>query len=153
MKLYRLEDIINNYNGLAHKVLNYSQLIKQKVDEAKQPGFSIESWEPLANLIDTKNFTRVGNFKEEMTWESYLQFLTGWAQTSEWDCSFKRVTEYGSTVFLELEERTIMGGVASTVNSFSVYEFNDQGKIYHVDVYLQMELPSPEMLKSYDGVL
>jgi hypothetical protein len=38
------------------------------------------------------------------------------------------------------------------VNSASVYEFNEVGKIIRIDVYLQMALPSADMLKSYDGV-
>jgi hypothetical protein len=38
------------------------------------------------------------------------------------------------------------------VNSLSVYEFNDAGKIRHIDVYLQMALPDPDMLKGHEGV-
>jgi hypothetical protein len=35
----------------------------------------------------------------------------------------------------------------------SVYEFNSAGKIRHIDIYLQMELPGSEVLKNYEGVL
>ena len=41
---------------------------------------------------------------------------------------------------------------SNSVNSVSVYEFNAAGKITHVDVYLQMALPDPEMLASYSEV-
>ena len=80
-------------------------------------------------------------------------FLTGWAMSSDWECSFKRITEVGNVVFLELEERSKIGDFKSVVNSMSVYEFDAGGKIHHIDVYLQMELPDPDMLKSYEGVL
>ena len=53
-------------------VLDYSALMKRLVDEAKQPGFTADSWAPLAELIDTENFVRVGNFKEVMNWEEYV---------------------------------------------------------------------------------
>ena len=107
---------------------------------------------PLAELIDIENFLRVGNFKEVMNWQEYVAFLTGWASSSEWDCSFKRVTESGNTVFLELEERSRIGDFSNSVNSASIYEFDDGGKITRIDVYLQMALPDPEMLASYSDV-
>ena len=84
-----------------------------------------------------------------MNWQEYVAFLTGWASSSEWDCSFKRVTESGNTVFLELEERSRIGDFSNSVNSASIYEFNDAGKITRIGVYLQMALPDPEMLASY----
>ncbi|WP_431233819.1 hypothetical protein ACQ856_03835 [Mycolicibacterium psychrotolerans] len=137
---------------LSQTVLDYSALMKRLVDEAKQPGFSTDSWAPLAELIDTQNFVRVGNFKEVMNWGEYIAFLTNWAMSSEWESHFKRVTEAGNVVFLELEERSRIGEFSNSVNSVSVYEFDQSGKITRIDVYLQMALPDPDMLASYEGV-
>ncbi len=137
---------------LSQIVLDYSSVLKRLVDDAKQPGFTAEDWAPLAELIDTENFVRVGNFKEVMNWGDYVSFLTNWATSSEWECTFKRITEAGSVVFLELEERSRIGDFSNAVNSVSVYEFNSAGKIVHIDVYLQMALPDPDMLASYEGV-
>lgn len=136
----------------ARTVLDYSELMKRLVDEAKQPGFTAQSWAPLAELIDTENFVRVGNFKEVMDWGEYVTFLTNWARSSEWDATFKRVTEVGDVVFLELEEHSRIGEFSNSVNSVSVYEFGSTGKITRIDVYLQMALPDPDMLASYEGV-
>jgi len=133
-------------------VLAYSTLMKRLVDEAKQPGFDTGSWAPLAELIDTQNFVRVGNFKEVMNWDEYVAFLTSWATSSDWESTFKRVTEVGDVVFLELEERSRIGDFSNSVNSVSVYEFDSAGKITRIDVYLQMALPDPDMLASYEGV-
>lgn len=153
MALKEVSDVIGGYNGHSRTVLEYSLLMKRLVDEAKQPGFSAASWAPLAELLAVDEFERVGNFKEVMNWQDYVGFLTNWAVSSEWECSFKRVTESGGVVFLELEERSKTGEYRSVVNSMSVYEFNAAGKIRHIDIYLQMELPPLEMLKSYEGVL
>lgn len=150
--MQNLDDVIGDYTGLSRTILDYSALMKRMVDEAKKPGFGADSWGPLAELIDTENFERVGNFKEVMNWQDYVNFLTGWAAHSEWDCSFKRITESGNTVFLELEERSRIGDFSNSVNSASIYEFNDDGKITHIDVYLQMALPDPEMLAGYADV-
>ncbi|MBB3749541.1 hypothetical protein FHT44_002002 [Mycolicibacterium sp. BK634] len=137
---------------LSQSVLDYSVLMKRLVDEAKRPGFTADSWAPLAELIDTENFVRVGNFKEVMNWAEYVGFLTNWATSSEWESEFKRVTEAGNVVFLELEERSRIGDFSNSVNSVSVYEFDAAGKITRIDVYLQMALPDPDMLASYEDV-
>lgn len=151
MALYDLQTVIGRYAGLARKALDYTQTTKDLVDASKQPGFSAGRWSALAALVDTRAFERVGNFKEVMTWDQYVGFLDGWARTSDWECSFKRVTEHGNIVLLELEERSTIHGATTAVNSVSVYEFDGDGKIRHLDIYLQMPLPDLAMLQSYEG--
>jgi hypothetical protein len=150
--MQNINDVIASHSGLSRATLDYSVAFKSIMDGACDPGFSMKSWEPLAALVDTANFERVGNFKEVMNWAIYTGFLTNWAPHALWDCSFKRITESGRTVFLEMEERTTMGGVSNAVNSLSVYEFTDEGKIRHLDIYLQMPMADPAMFKGYDGV-
>lgn len=147
----KLADVIDSHAGRARTVLQYSLITKRLVDEAKKPGFSVDSWAPLAELLAIDEFERVGAFKEVMTWSDYVDFLTNWAMSSEWECSFKRITESDGRVFLELEERSRVGDFSSVVNSVSVYEFTDDGRIRHIDIYLQMEPLQPEMLKSFEG--
>lgn len=152
MKMHDVEDIIGRYAGLSRKVLEYSQAMKALVDESKTPGFDPTRWGEMGAFLDTGNFERVGNFKEVMDWPSYRDFLAGWAPHAEWECSFKRVTEQGNLVLLELEERTTMGGMQNAVNSLSVYEFDDGQRIRHLDIYLQMPLPDPALLAGYADV-
>ncbi|GAA2725029.1 hypothetical protein [Actinocorallia aurantiaca] len=147
-----LQEVIKEHTGLSRKALEYGLTTKRLVDGAKSPGFSTADWAPLAELVAVDEFERIGNFKEVMNWQEYVEFLTGWATSADWECSFKRVTEKPGLVFLELEERSRIGDYKSIVNSVSVYEFNEAGKIRHIDVYLQMALPGNDMLKSYEGV-
>jgi hypothetical protein len=150
-KVFKETDaVVGQYSGLSRKVLDYSIVMKRLVDEAKKPGFSVASWAPLAEFVDVDAFERVGNFKEVMSWTDYVGFLTNWATTSEWEGSFKRVTEHDNVVFLELEERSRVGPHSSVVNSVSVYEFNAAGKLKHLDIYLQMEPMPAEMMKAYE---
>lgn len=150
--LQDIEAVIDSHSGLARKVLDYSQTMKALVDASKQPDFDPARWDEIAAYIDTAAFERVGNFKEVMDWATYIGFLQGWAKGSDWECSFKRITEQGDLVLLELEERSSVGGVSNAVNSVSVYEFDAAGKIRHLDIYLQMPLPDPAMLANYAGV-
>ena len=152
MALQDVCDVADDYSGISRAVLEYCMTTKRLVDAAKHPGFSQDSWAPLAVLIDTDAFIRVGNFKEVMNWPEYVGFLTNWAASSDSECSLRRVTETGSVVFLELEERSRIGDFSNSVNSVSTYEFNGSGKITRIDVYLQMALPDPDMLAGYDGI-
>jgi hypothetical protein len=125
---------------LCDTVLEYSRTMKRVVDRAKQPGFTEADWAPLAELVAVDDFERVGAFRELMDWRQYTGFLTQWASASEWESTFRRVHEWSNIVFLELEERSNIGGRVDVVNSLSVYEFNAAGKIRHLDIYLQREL-------------
>ena len=145
-------DVVDDFDGHRRTVVQYAAITKQLVDAAKHPGFAAESWAPLAALVDVDRFVRVGNFKEVMNWGEYLTFMTNWAPTAEWSGAFKRVSEVDGLVFLELEERSRMGEFESVVNSISVYEFSADDRIRRIDLYLQMELPAPEMLTGYEGV-
>lgn len=147
-----IADVAGDHSGRTRIVLEYALTTKRLVDAAKDPGFTVESWAPLAELVDLDEFERVGNFKEVMSWPEYVDFLTNWALNAEWEGSFKRISEVDGVVFLELEERSRVGAFESVVNSMSVYEFTGANKIRHIDVYLQMALPNTEMLTSYEGV-
>jgi hypothetical protein len=152
MAMQNVYDVIGDYSGRPRTVLEYCITTKRLVDEAKRPGFTVDSWSPLAELVAVDKFERVGAFKEVMKWPDYVEFLTNWATSSEWECSFKRITETEGLVFLELEERSAVGDFSNAVNSLSVYQFDETGRIVHIDLYLQMTPLDPEMLKSFDGV-
>lgn len=140
----QVSDVIDGYTGHARTVLQYCLTIDRLVREAKSSGFGIESWGPLAELVAVGEFERVGAFKEVMTWPQHVDFLTGWATSSTWRCRFKRLTETRDRIFLELEEHSAVGDFTSVVNSLSVYEFDNAGKITHIALYLQMELPKQQ---------
>jgi hypothetical protein len=140
LELQEISDVLDSHSGLSRRVLEYGLVMKDLVDQAKQPGFTAESWAPLAEFVDTARFRRVGVAKEVMDWQTYVAFLTGWATTSEWEGSFKRVTEVGNLVFQELEERSRVGDSSSAVNTLSVFEFDADHKVVHLDVYIQMEM-------------
>lgn len=146
-----VDDVIDQYTGHSHTVLRYAQTTKRLADGAKRPDASVDDWAPLAELVDVDEFERVGNFKEVMHWPDYVTFLTNWAATAQWEASFKRITEVDGRVFLELEERSTVGAYQSVVNSLSVYDFTPAGRIRHIDLYLQMELPDPALLEGYGG--
>lgn len=136
--LLDLDTVIDDHTGHARTVLDYTAEMKRTIDRAKEPGFDATAWAALARFVATETFTRVGPFKDVMDWPEYVAFLTGWAPRRHWECSFRRITEAGDLVLLELEERSDPDDPTAAANSLSVYEFDDGGRISHLDVYLQM---------------
>lgn len=126
--------------GLSAKVLECERIIKDLVTRAKQPGYSRAAWAPLGEMFAVQGFERVGIYGERMTWDDYLDFLVPWAESKEFDTRLRRVTEVGNVVFFEVEEHHRKDGDAAVINSMNVYEFDADGKICHLDVYVQGRL-------------
>ena len=123
---------------LSRKVLQYGDVIERTVKAAKEPGFTEAGWAELEQLIALDTFERVGNDRARMGWPVYRTLLTKWATTTDFWSEFHRISEVGNLVFLELtEHNTPRGGAESVVNSLSLYEFDDAGKLCHLDIYLQ----------------
>lgn len=139
-ELAELADVFDDHTGLSRTVLEYSMEMKRTVDRAKEPGFDASGWDGIAALVAIDEFLRVGPFKDTMDWPAYAEFLTAWATGSYWECSFRRLTEHGHLVVLELEERMVPGDHEGAVNSASIFEFGDDGRLRRLDVYLQMPM-------------
>jgi len=123
---------------LSARVLRYTDLIEATVKAAKQPGFDASDWDVLSEVVAVDTFERVGNFLEVMDWAAYTRMLTQWGTTTEFWSRFRRISEAGNCVFLELEEHNTPAGQPETVvRSLSLYEFDENQKIRHLDIYLQ----------------
>jgi hypothetical protein len=119
---------------LTRKVLDYEQTMKRLVPAVETPG----DWAPLAELVAVDEFERVGTFLEVQNWEQYTEMLTRWAShTASFETAVRRISELPGLVYFEIEERHFRGDGVSVVNSLTVFEFDEAGKIRHLDVYLQ----------------
>ena len=112
---------------------------ERTIARAKEPGFNEEGWAELAELLDTQKFRRMSKDRPPIAWENYPPILTNWAAKTEFWYRFKRVTEAGNLVFLELEEHTRPRGGEETVeHTMSTFEFDDNGKIIGFAVYFMV---------------
>lgn len=119
---------------LSQKVLEYTATMERLVPTARDPA----DWEPLAELVAVEEFERVGVWMEVMNWEQYTQMLAQWAAAeTKFETTVRRISELGRHVYFEVEERHFHGERVHTVNSMTVFAFDDDSKIRHLDVYLQ----------------
>jgi hypothetical protein len=134
------------YSRLA---LRYSFVMRDLVVKAKEPGFSATDWAPLAALVATDEFERIGNFRERVNWEQYDYLLTMWGRATVWDFTVRRVTEGDRYAILELEESATYPGRQETYASVSTYDFNAANKLRHLEIYLSKAEP-PGSAQSWD---
>jgi hypothetical protein len=119
---------------LTRKVLDYTQTMKRLVPAITAPA----DWAPLAEFVAVDEFERVGTFLEVQDWQQYTEMLTHWASATEtFETTVRRISEMPGLVYFEIEERHFRGGNVNVVNSMTVFEFDEDGRIRHLDVYLQ----------------
>jgi hypothetical protein len=119
---------------LTERVLAYTRVMRDLVPSVTSPA----DWAPLADYVDVDRFERVGTFLEVQDWPAYADMLTRWAASIEsFETTVRRVTETPELVYFEIEERHHAGGRVNTVNSLTVFAFGTDGRITHLDVFLQ----------------
>jgi hypothetical protein len=119
---------------LTGAVLDYVHTLRSLVPAAQAPA----DWAPLADFVAVDQFERVGTFLEVQGWQQYTEMLTQWAAAVDsFETTVRRISEVRDLVYYEVEERHLRAGTVNVVNSMTVFEFDDHGKIRHLDVYLQ----------------
>ncbi len=89
-------------------------------------------------FIAVEDFERIGTFLEVQNWNEYAEMLTRWASATEsFETTVRRITETGSLVYYEIEERHSRGDNVNVVNSMTVFEFDGNNRIRGLTVYLQ----------------
>jgi len=119
---------------LTRTVLDYVSTMERLVPTVEDP----EDWAPLTEFVAVDEFERVGTFLEVQSWSKYTEMLTQWASAiATFETTVQRISELPSLVYYAVEERHLVGDHVNVVNSLTVFEFDDEGKIRHLDVYLQ----------------
>jgi hypothetical protein len=124
---------MDEYGPLTRKVMQYQDTVRRLVPTIK----TSKDWAPLASLIAIDRFERIGTFLEVQNWQQHTEMLTGWAHSVDsFETTVRRVSELPALVY-EVEERHFVGDNTHVVNSLTVFEFDTDAKICHLDVYLQ----------------
>ena len=119
--------------GLTGTVLDYTRTIEDLVGDS-----GARDWSPLTRFVAVDHFERVGTFLEVQDWQQYTEMLTQWASaTDKFETTVRRISEVAGLVYFEIEERHSRGDNVNVVNSMTVFEFSEDGKIRHLNVYLQ----------------
>jgi hypothetical protein len=128
-----------SYKGLSRKVLQYSEHFLRIVNKIKGSTISDADWAPMEELIDLKNYRRMGVFEGERaefsTWQEYRKIIEKYGGLTEWEGTLRRITEVPNLVYLELEERNSRAGVMDVSNTVTIYEFKAD-KLIKLDVYV-----------------
>ncbi|MET0827718.1 MAG: hypothetical protein ABWZ89_14485 [Acidimicrobiales bacterium] len=119
---------------LTRTVLDFVRTMERLVPTVDAP----EDWAPLTEFVAVDEFERVGTFLEVQSWSQYTEMLTQWASAiATFETTVQRISELPGLVYYAVEERHLVDENVNVVNSLTVFEFDDVGKIRHLDVYLQ----------------
>jgi hypothetical protein len=128
------------FTGLTRAVIAYSEAFTGIAAKAKAGTLGDADWAEMEALVDVDNFVRKGVFlgplAEVIDWPTYRHYVTQYGGHTEWEGTLRHVTEVPGRVILELEERNTRGGMTHVSNTVTIYEFNDAGKLKHLDVYV-----------------
>jgi len=119
---------------LTRRVVQYVETMERLVPTVAAPA----DWAPLTEFVATDEFERVGTFLEVQNWQQYTEMLTHWAKaTTRFATTVQRISETARLVYFEIEERHYRGASTNVVNSMTVFDFDEAGKIRRLSVYLQ----------------
>jgi hypothetical protein len=133
------EPAVDDHGPLTQKVFEYQDTVRSLVATVKSP----EDWAPLGEFLAKAEFERIGPFLDVQDWPQYAEMVNGWAQgVQSFETTVRRISELPHRVYFEVEERHLYGDDWLVVNSMNVFEFNEDGKVRHLDVYLQSKPPT-----------
>ena len=124
----------SGHGSLTDLMLRFADTIEER---AQARSLTAQEWAPLAEFVAVDEFERVGAYEEVMNWQQYIAFLTEWAGQTRFEKTIRRISEVGNVVFQEIEERHYRGDDFIRKNVLVVYEFNQDRKIRHLDIYEQ----------------
>jgi hypothetical protein len=119
---------------LTRIVHEWTQRLESRAVATELPA---EEWDALAEFVATDRFVRVGAYQEVMRWDEYIKFLRKWAGTTRFESTQFRVSEIGRVVIQEIEERHFHGDDFILKNVIAVYEFDENDRLCHLDIYEQ----------------
>ena len=130
----------NDYQGLTRTVLQYGEAFTGVIEKARAGTLSDADWEPFEQIVATSAYVREGVFlgpqAEVIDWPTYKSYISQYGGSTTWEGTLRHVTETPGRVILELEERNTANGVTHVSNTVTIYEFDDAGKLHHLDVYV-----------------
>lgn len=122
---------------LINIVRRWADIYEDVCKRAQHTEITAADFDPIAELIATDEFTRIGIYKDEADWplclEKYLQF----AGTSLWSGKLRHINTVGNIVFQELEETITRPQGENVIYTMSVYEFDESEKVRQLRIYLQ----------------
>lgn len=130
----------SEFSGLSRAVIEYSEAFTRLVGKAKLAPLTDADWAEIEALVNTAEFVREGVFlgpqAEVIDWATYRSYVTQYGGYTDWEGTLRHITESDRRVILELEERNTRGGKTDISNTVTIYEFDGEGRLRHLDVYV-----------------
>ena len=118
-------------------VRDWADIYEGICKRSKHAKIAAADFDPIAALVATEDFLRIGVFKDEADWPLCLEKYVQFAGTSLWSGKVRYINTVGNIVFQELEETITRPNGENVIYTMSVFEFNDDDKVRTLRVYMQ----------------
>jgi hypothetical protein len=118
-------------------VRHWADIYEGICKRSKHAKITAADFDPIAELVATGDFHRIGVFKDEAAWPLCLEKYVQFAGTSLWSGRLRHINAVGNIVFQELEETITRPHGENVIYTMSVFEFNDDDKVRALRVYMQ----------------
>lgn len=115
----------------------WADIYAQICERSQRGRITAADFEPIAELVATNEFSRIGIYKDEADWPLCLEKYVKFAGTSRWTGKLRYINTVGNFVFQELEETITRPQGENVIYTMSVYEFNAEDKVTALRVYMQ----------------
>jgi hypothetical protein len=122
---------------LIRLALRFCDLGEALSKQRPEGGLSDADLAPLAAMVATADFRRIGIWRDEQTWPEYVAYMKAWAGRTSLASTVIRASAAAPYAFVELHERITRRGAQSSKNSMMVFEFDQAQKIRGLSVYEQ----------------
>lgn len=118
-------------------VRHWADIYEEICKRSQHTEITAADFDPIAELIATNEFHRIGVFKDEADWPLCLEKYVNFAGTSLWSGKLRYINAIDNVVYQELEETITRPHGENVIYTMSVFEFNDEDKVRALRVYMQ----------------
>lgn len=123
----------------ARTALRAIAITDRLVRQAKQPGFSTNAWNELAELHAVDEFQRIAANREARGWDEDVRLRHQFALVADFSYQIRRIADVGKVVFVDMIETLVTKDDSFSINTLGVVEFNGAGKIVKNTTYQQWD--------------
>ena len=127
-------------------VRRWADLYAEICERSRHSKITPADFDPIADLVATDEFSRIGIFKDEADWPLCLEKYVQFAGSSLWSGKLRFISTVGDLVFQELEETVTRPQGENVIYTMSVFEFNQADKVKALRVYMQQAQDTENVL-------
>ena len=120
---------------LARFAVDFAMAIGDIAGRARQPGFTSDAWQELAQGVAIDDFSYIGRDKTALRWPDFLDRIDRWSRVTDFVSVVERVEPGGNLVFLQLDEHSTTAAGSRQLTTMTIFDFDAAGCLRRIDSF------------------